>query len=359
MSPNPAKIAFVGTGAQGASIGADFALAGYDVTFIEQWPAHVEAMRENGITVHLPARTINAKVPVLHFCQVAEIRDRFDIVFLVVKAYDTKWVTQMIAPVLADDGFVVGLQNGMTHLDIAEVVGAERTIGAVIEIASNMFQPGITNRQNDQEESWFALGAVDADQQHRVEAVAQLLRCAGRVEVTDDIKSSKWMKLVVNAAELIPSALLDLPLNDAARAPGFLEVMRQAGYEAMRAALLDGASIIPIIGLPPVTSNDPERYVDRIFDEVLTTFSRSDTLTTSLQDWRKGRRAEIAEVNGYAIEVLRKFGKSAPINERVVEMALAIERGALDAKPANAVSLVDCLRGALRPNQFQNLMPRS
>ena len=72
---NP-RIAFVGTGAQGASIGADFALAGHDVTFIEQWPAHVEAIREKGITVNLPARTINAKVPALHFCQVAEIKQK-------------------------------------------------------------------------------------------------------------------------------------------------------------------------------------------------------------------------------------------------------------------------------------------
>ena len=342
----PPRIAFVGTGAQGASIGADFALAGHDVTFIEQWPAHVEAIREHGITVRLPTRTINAKVPALHFCQVAEIRERFDLVFLVVKAYDAKWVTQMMAPTLADDGFVVGLQNGMTHLDIAAVVGPERTLGAVIEIASNMFTPGTTTRQNDHDESWFALGALDAAQQPRVEAVADLLRCSGRVEVTDDIKSCKWMKLVVNAAELIPSALLDLPLNDAARWPGFLEVMRHAGYEAMQAALLDGASVVPMMGLPPVTSNDPERYVDRIFDEVLTTFSRADTLTTSLQDWRKGRRAEIEEVNGYAIGILRKFGKAAPVNERVVEMALAVERGALKPAPENASTLVEHLRGA-------------
>jgi 2-dehydropantoate 2-reductase len=342
----PPRIAFVGTGAQGASIGADFALAGHDVTFIEQWPAHVEAIRQNGITVHLPTRTINATPPALHFCQVAEIREAFDLVILVVKAYDTKWVTQMIEPVLAKDGFVVGLQNGMTHLDIAGVVGAERTIGAVIEIASNMFTPGVTNRQNDHDESWFALGAVDLGQQPRVEEVAQLLRCSGRVEVSDDIKSCKWMKLVVNAAELIPSALLDLPLNDAARSPGFLEVMRQAGYEAMQAALLDGASIIPIIGLPPVTTNDPERYVDRIFDEVLNTFSRPDTLTTSLQDWRKGRRAEIADVNGYAVEILRQHGKAAPVNERVVEMALAVERGRLQPGPQNAAALVEYLASA-------------
>jgi len=161
VTNNP-KIAFVGTGAQGAAIGADFALAGFDVTFIEQWPAHVEAIRKKGITVNLPARTINARVPALHFCQVAEIKEKFDLIFLVVKAYDTKWVTQMVEPIVARDGFVIGLQNGMSHLDIASVVGAERTIGAVIEIASNMFVPGITNRQNDHEESWFALGAVVA-----------------------------------------------------------------------------------------------------------------------------------------------------------------------------------------------------
>jgi len=337
------KIAFVGTGAQGASIGADFALAGHDVTFIEQWPAHVEAIRANGITVNLPSRTINARVPALHFCQVAEIKEKFDLIFLVVKAYDTKWVTQMIEPVLAKDGFVVGLQNGMTHLDIASVVGAGRTLGAVIEIASNMFVPGVTNRQNNQDESWFALGAVDPDQQHRVEDVAKLLRCSGRVEVTDDIKSCKWMKLVVNAAELIPSAILDLPLADAARFPGFLEVMRQAGYEAMQAALLDGATIVPIIGLPPITTNDPERYVDRIFDEVLQTFSRPDTLTTSLQDWRKGRRAEIQEVNGYAIDILRARGREAPVNQRVAEIAYEIERGAISASPANASALIEML----------------
>jgi 2-dehydropantoate 2-reductase len=121
----------------------------------------------------LPSRTINAKVKALHFCQVAEIKEKFDLVFLVVKAYDTKWVTQMIDPVLAKDGFVIGLQNGMTHVDIASVVGAARTIGAVIEIASNMFVPGITTRQNDHEESWFALGAVDPGQQHRVEGCRQ------------------------------------------------------------------------------------------------------------------------------------------------------------------------------------------
>jgi 2-dehydropantoate 2-reductase len=334
------RIAFLGTGAQGASIAADFATAGLDVTFIDQWPDHVEAIRKNGITVNLPKRQINVAVPALHLCQIAEVKGHFDVVFLVVKAYDTKWACEMIKPVLAPDGLIVGLQNGMTHEDIAAIVGRERTIGAVIEIASNMWVPGVTNRQNDVDESWFALGALDPHTQTRVESVAKLLRNSGRVEVMEDIRSAKWMKLVVNAAELIPSAILDLPLNDAARYPGMLEVMRQAGYEAMQAALADGAQIIPIIGLPPVTTNNPERYVDKIFDEVLKTFSKPDTLVTSLQDWRKGRRAEVQEVNGWVVDVLRAHGKASPMNEIVVKLGFEIESGKRQPHVENSKDMI-------------------
>ena len=109
------------------------------------------------------------------------------------------------------------------------------------------------------------------------------------------------------------------------------------GYarEAMQAALADGATIMPIIGMPPSMSNDPERYVDEIFDEVLRTFSREDTLTTSLQDWRKGRRAEVEEVNGWVVNTLLAHGRSAPVNQRVVEIALQIEAGKLAPRPEN------------------------
>lgn len=193
------------------------------------------------------------------------------------------------------------------------------------------------------ETAWFALGALSDTTQARVEDVARVLRTTGRVEVTPDIKSCKWMKLVVNAAELIPSAILDLPLAEAVRVPGMLEVMRAAGYEAIEAALTDGARITPIIGLPPITTNDPDRYVDLIFDQVLSTFSTATTLVTSLQDWRKGRRAEVADVNGHVIDVLKAAGRDAPINRKIVNMALAIEDGRLNPDPGHAATLIASL----------------
>ena len=51
------KIAVLGSGANGASIGADLTRAGIDVVLIDQWPEHVAAMRRSGIRIDMPGET--------------------------------------------------------------------------------------------------------------------------------------------------------------------------------------------------------------------------------------------------------------------------------------------------------------
>ena len=46
------RIAFVGAGAIGGYIGANLTALGHDVTLIDPWPAHVEAMRANGMHLY-------------------------------------------------------------------------------------------------------------------------------------------------------------------------------------------------------------------------------------------------------------------------------------------------------------------
>ena len=149
------RIAVVGAGANGASIGADLTRAGLDVTFIEQWPAHVEAMRKNGIRVEMPDETLVTPVRVFHSAKSRRCGKPFDVVIIVVKAYDTRWACELIKPLVKPDGLVVGVQNGMTMDDVASIVGPERTLGAVIEVTSNMFVPGVVVRQTPSKGSWF------------------------------------------------------------------------------------------------------------------------------------------------------------------------------------------------------------
>jgi 2-dehydropantoate 2-reductase len=338
------KIAVLGTGANGAAFGADMARAGLDVTFIEQWPAHVEAMRANGIRVDMPGETQVTPVRVFHLCEVAELREPFDVVFLVVKAYDTRWACELIKPLLAPDGLVVGMQNGMTMDDVASIVGPERTLGAVIEVAANMFEPGRVDRQTAPSGTWFGIGAYDAKTRGREGEVADILRNCGAVEVVDDIRSAKWMKLVVNASEFLASSILNLPLAEAVKVPGIHEVMRASGREAVRTALALGHSLVPILGSKRVEANDPDHYANALLDMVLSGWTRPNTLVTVLQDWMKGRRAEVDDINGLVVREQRKLGGEAPINEQLVAIAHRIERGELKADPANAALLTALLR---------------
>jgi 2-dehydropantoate 2-reductase len=340
------RIAVLGTGANGASIGADLTRAGLDVTFIEQWPVHVEAMRANGITVNMPGLSETTEVRAMHLCEVATLRKPFDLVFLLMKAYDTRWSLELIKPYLAPDGLVIGLQNGMTLDTIADVVGAERTIASVIEISSNMFEPGIVNRQSARDRSWFAVGGLIPAAQDRAGEVAEILGHSGTVEVSDDIRSSKWMKLVVNAAELVPSAILDLPLADAVATPGMREFMKQAGREAVRTAIATGNTVRPIFGMSDADLGDPDRYAEQLFDAVLNHYTVADTRTTVLQDWMKDRRSEVDQINGLVVDEQRRLGGSAPANAITVELAHRIESGELKAQPSNVDLLLAGVEGA-------------
>src|SRR5207237_5702157 len=117
------KIAVLGTGANGSGVAADRTNAGLDVVLIDQWPAHIEAMRAGGLQVTLRQGEIHAKVRAYHLCELASMHQLFDVVFLVTKAYDTRWHAEMIKPYLKPDGFLIRLKNGMTAEIIAGVDG--------------------------------------------------------------------------------------------------------------------------------------------------------------------------------------------------------------------------------------------
>ena len=334
------RIAVLGTGANGAAVGADLTRAGLDITLIDQWPANVERMRVHGVRQETPDASEVVPVRALHLCDVATLRDKFDVVFVVVNAYDTRWACELIKPYLAEDGVAIGLQNGMTVDVMADVLGARRTLGSVIEIAAAMFDPAVVERHTPVSGTWFALGGLDPVAQDRAEEVDAVLRNAGAVSVVDDIRSAKWMKLVVNCAELVTSACLDLPLLQAAQVPGMHDFMLRAGKEAVRTSTDLGHRVVPIFGLEDVDPAQPDLFVERMLDAVYTQWSLPHTLTTVLQDWRKGRHSEVDELNGYVVQQRAQLGGQAPANARTVEIAHRIESGDLKPGVENAELLL-------------------
>lgn len=338
------KIAVLGSGANGASVGADLITAGADVTLIEQWPAHVEAMRATGLTIELPDSSLHVEPRVLHLCEVATLRESFDVVLMLMKAYDSRWAAELIRPYLAADGIVAGLQNGMSTDAIAAAVGPERTMGTVIEISSTMYHPGRVVRHIGPDRSWFAVGSIDEAAEGRRDDIAALLRHSGTVSVVDDIRSTKWMKLISNATVLVPTAIAGLPMASALEHPGMRELMVRAGTEARDVGAALGYPLLPIFGLSADDVSRPETVVDTLLDKLYTAFVIPGATTTVLQDWTKGRHSEVDDINGAVVTGGAAHGVATPVNTAVVDVAHRIERGELEPGTAN-VALLEQLAG--------------
>ena len=155
------RIAVLGTGANGAGIGADLVDAGLDVTYIDQWPENVQAIRERGVRVEMGGEVRAVRVRALHLCEVATLTEPFDVVLLLVKAYDTRWAVELIKPHVAPGGVVAGVQNGMTGDHIVDIMGPDRSVAAVLEVTAAMYVPGYVERHSDHSRSWFAVGSTE------------------------------------------------------------------------------------------------------------------------------------------------------------------------------------------------------
>jgi 2-dehydropantoate 2-reductase len=342
------RIAVLGTGANGISVGADLTQAGYDVTLIDQWPENVRELQRSGATIVMPTATEVVPVRARDLCDVATFREDFDVVLILVKAYDSRWAAELIKPHLAPDALVVGVQNGMSVADIADVVGPAHTMGCVIEITSTQFDPGVVERHSPKDRSWFAVGSAFEQTRGREAEIAELLGVVGTVEVVDDILSAKWMKLVSNATTLVTTAILDLPMIGAAAIPEMRQFMLRSGQEALDVGRAAGFTTLPIFGLTPADVADHDTVVETLLDTLLGGFVLPSSKTTILQDWMKGRHSEVDDLNGRVVRTGAEHGVATPANAAVVDVAHRIERGELAPDRGNLTLLLEAEREAER-----------
>lgn len=335
MNAKNLRFALIGSGAVGSSLGSDLVAAGFDVTFFDPWWHHVEAIKSNGLTVNVPTGSATHHIDAHHLHEVAETKRQFDVVFTAVKAYDTRWACELAKPLMREDSVLVGLQNGMTIDESSEILGAERSMGCVLGIAANLPEPGVVNREFDSSETWLSVGEVTGDMSDRLKDVHEALSHTAQVEMTADIRSAKWMKLLANIPEMLPSGILGLPLLDAAQAPGVRAVMDQMSREAYALAEALGITFQPTLGLTQDDVIESDEYAVGLLDVILTSYSRPSTRVAVLQDWEKGRRAEIDAFSGYIVRESEKQGIDAPVNRAVVNIARQIEAGKLRPSPDN------------------------
>ena len=328
------KIAVLGAGAIGSSVSADLTAAGLDVSVIDQWPAQVETIRTQGLTVRMPDREVKTLIRAFHLCDMASANLELDIVFLTVKSNDHRWMAEFIKPYLKPDGVIVAIQNGMNDDSIASVVGKERVVGCAVELSAEIFTPGEVKRNTTNKTTWMTIGELDGFYTPRVKELEAILAHVGRCDATNNIYGAKWTKLIANTMTMGPFGLLGLGNKDASALPGMFDISVSLGRESLAVGKALGHRIEPIFGMraDDFAGSDEENLVTAM-KTLLTHVTNGRT--APIHDHMKGRTSEMEFIPGVVSREGKRLGIATPFNDAVVEIDRMINRRELPMDPSN------------------------
>jgi 2-dehydropantoate 2-reductase len=342
------RIGIIGAGAIGSIVGGLLTKAGRDVTLIDQWPEHVEAMKRSGLRLSGTCGEHVIPVRALHIHEIQSVAVPFDAVFLSVKSYDTEWAAQLgLAYLRRPDGVLVDFQNGINDGRVAAVAGRERSLGCVITIGAGMYEPGHAMR-TDSAAIGFKIGEHDGADSPRARELARLLSDVAPAKVTTNLWGERWSKLTVNCMANPLAGLSGFGSAEVRTEPVPRRIAIHIAAEVIAVGRAAGHEVEPIYGIAPQRFSDAA--MGRDFAGVEQDLSGSAKHLTGgrpslLQDVMKGRRTEIDYLNGFVAAEGRRLGVPTPVNDAVVAQIHRHGVGTLRPDPRN----LDPLLAAIKP----------
>ena len=191
------KIYFLGAGALGCAIGGTLAAAGSDVTLIDPFQAHVDAINRDGLRMKVgdSERTVRVRAALDSTRLEAP-----DLIVVLVKSFHTRAAIEGARNIVGPDTAVMSLQNGMGHEEIlSEVVGAGHVLAGKTYVGGVMLAPGhvIAGTQGKR----TVIGEIDGRVSERAKAIAaEFERAELPCEVSGNILGAMWDKLLINVA---------------------------------------------------------------------------------------------------------------------------------------------------------------
>lgn len=346
------RIAVVGAGALGGYVGGYLAHHGEDVTLIDMWPEHIEAIRSRGLEldgVTPEEKFAVTKAKSMHLTEVQDLARQkpVDIAFVAVKSYDTEWATALIKPYLAADGYVVSLQNCLNEERIAGVVGWGKTLGVVASLISvNLYEPGRIRRtveKGGDQHTIFRVGEVNGVVTKRVQELVEMFSVIDSSKPTTNLWGERWTKLTQNSMRNGVSAATGLTgsqcdSNTAIRRFSIqlggeaIKVGRALGYELEKMGKLEPDRLL----LAAAGNADALTEIEELMMARTKSNPRAGIQRPSMaQDMHKGRRTEIQFMNGFIAEKGSSVGIATPSHVKLTEVVTRVERGELPQSPAN------------------------
>ena len=283
-------VLILGTGAMACLFAGRLAAVGVPVIMLGSWKQALSALDTFGVRIDekdaspsaYPVRTATSPEHV----------GRVQYALVLLKSWQTAQAARQLTRCLAPDGVAMTLQNGIGNGEIlVEILGSDRVAVGVTTYGGYLLEPGLVRPAGQ--------GVISIGEHPHVAALAATLREAGFfVEISPDVTTLLWGKLVINASINPIAALLNLTNGGVVEYESTRKLLDAAVKEATAVATAKG------INLPYA---DPQGTVETIARR--TAANRS----SMLQDLLRGAQTEADAILGAIVQAGEQTGVPTPV----------------------------------------------
>lgn len=308
------KVAVLGAGAMGSVFGGHLALAGHDVTLVDVWREHMEAVAANGLDLRTPQGDCTI-VPMQAIHDPARLTP-VELVIVLTKTFAGADALRSVAHAVGPGTWVATVQNGLGNdRSLAEVIGPARVVPGTTTVGAEQQQPGATTMSlaTAARTSVTHLGPPRGAPSLPAEvvAIAAMLTEAGLpTEALESADVVIWTKLAMAGPMGPVSALLRRTVIDVVENDHSLALIRVLFDEIVAVAHATGVAL--------------DR--DAVWAHALSTFAAVGPHTTSMAaDVLAHRGTEIDAFCGEVARLGAEQGVPTPVNRTVWHAIKAIE----------------------------------
>lgn len=336
------KVTIIGAGAIGGLAGSHMARAGYDVTLVDQWREHVEAINARGMRIDGIRGDMTIPVKAITPDQLAG-EAPLEAVLIATKSQHTEQAVRQLLPYFGPDTFIVSYQNGFNEPAIAAILeeaglgGKERVMGSIPNYGGALVDPGHLEFVH---EGPIQLGEMTGEMTPRLHELAKMLESLTNVQFSANIWGQIWAKEVY-AQQVIFSSLADARISETLGQERYARVAGACVREALEIADANGITVEAFDFFDPANyrpekPEDTRKLLDNINHAIWLLKKDQKPQTHDFKKKGSGiwwdivyrkRPSEVGAMSGKLIEYGRQAGADTRLVEKLASMIFQIERG--------------------------------
>lgn len=313
------KVAVIGPGAIGGLVAGYLKEQGEDVALIGPKDT-VDVINKNGLSISGARGIVRVKIPAA-----TNLHTKVDIIIIATKTQDIEKALAENKKYL-EDTIVLTTQNGVEADNIvAQFIPKENIISSIVMFGATYLRPG--EIIHNFERKWV-IGKPFGENDEWVKRASILLGRIFPIEITDEIKGMKWLKVFANANNCIP-AICGKSMQECFLNLDLCEISIGIWKEGLGAIKKAG---IKLVNLPDFTVEQvtkltslPIQDAAKIFSGIMVNLSKEPLYGSILQSIKRGKPSEIDYLNGAFVELGKKHSFHTPLNKKLVELVKKVE----------------------------------